>query len=147
MRLAAIALFAVATSGFAQTHNASPVGKWQTFDDDTHAPKALVEITDRDGVLSGRIVKLFPAAGDNPNPRCAECRGERHDQPVLGMTILWNFRRDGDAWDGGEALDPESGDVYRATLHLRDGGARLEMRGYIGIPLLGRSQIWARVAD
>lgn len=146
MRLAAIALFAVATSGFAQTHTASPVGTWQTFDDDTHAPKALVEIADHDGVLSGRIVRLFPAPGDDPNPRCADCPGERRGQPVLGMTNLWNFRRDGDHWADGEVLDPESGDIYRATLRLRD-DATLVVHGYIGIPLLGRSQVWTRVAD
>ena len=144
MRLAAIALFAFAVHAFAQAPNASPTGLWQTFDDDTHAPKALVEIAEHAGVLSGKIVKLFPAPGDDHDPRCANCPGQRHDQPVLGMTILWNFRRDGDHWDGGEILDPESGDEYRATLRLRDGGSKLDVHGYIGIPLLGRSQVWTR---
>jgi uncharacterized protein (DUF2147 family) len=62
------------------------------------------------------------------------------------MDILWNFHRDGDHWDGGEVLDPESGDIYRATLRLRD-DATLVVHGYIGIPLLGRSQVWTRIAD
>ena len=146
MRVVAIAALLLATApAFAQ--DASPAGLWQTFDDETHAPKALVEIVDRAGLLSGRVVKLFPAPGEDPDPRCTDCRGERHNQPVLGMTILWDFRRDGSGWDGGEVLDPESGDVYRATLHLRDGGARLDVHGYIGIPLLGRSQVWTRTAD
>ncbi|HEY7871878.1 MAG TPA: DUF2147 domain-containing protein, partial [Rudaea sp.] len=127
--------------------HASPAGLWQTFDDDTHAPKALVEIAEHAGVLSGKIVKLFPVPGDDPDPRCANCAGERRNQPVLGMTILWNFRRDGDHWDGGEVLDPESGDVYRAILHQRNDGKTLDVHGYIGLPLLGRSQIWTRVAD
>lgn len=130
----------------ALAHADSPAGLWQTFDDDTHAPKALVRIEDHAGIISGRIVKLFLAPGDDPNPHCADCRGERRDQPVLGMGILWNFRRDGDHWDGGEVLDPESGDIYRATLRLRD-DATLVVHGYIGIPLLGRSQVWTRVAD
>ena len=147
MRLAAIFVFAFAASALTQMHHASPIGVWQTFDDDTHAPKALVEITSHAGVLSGRIVKLFPAPGDDSDPRCTDCTGERRGQRVLGMTILWNFRRDGDGWDGGEVLDPESGDVYRATLRLRDGGKTLDVHGYIGIPLLGRSQIWTRVTD
>ncbi|MBS0556801.1 MAG: DUF2147 domain-containing protein [Proteobacteria bacterium] len=144
MRLPAIVLLLVAAPALAQAPNASPIGMWQTFDDDTHAPKALVEIAAHGGLLSGRIVKLSRATGDDPNPRCTQCAGDRHDQPVLGMTILWNFRRDGDAWDGGEVLDPESGDVYRASLHLLDGGKRLDVHGYIGIPLLGRSQVWDR---
>ena len=145
MRLAAIALFAFAT--LAPTHAASLVGTWQTFDDDTHAAKALVEITNHAGVLSGKIVKLFPAPGEDADPRCTQCAGTRHDQRVVGMTILWNFRRDGDHWSGGEVLDPESGDVYRAILHPRNDGKTLDVHGYIGIPLLGRSQIWTRAAD
>lgn len=147
MRIAAFALLAFAFAAQARAHDAAPTGTWQTYDDDTHAPKALVEISDHGGALSGRIVKLFPAAGDDPNPRCADCRGERRNQPVLGMTILWNFHRDGDGWAGGEVLDPESGDVYRATLHLRDGGTKLDVRGFVGIAFFGRSQIWTHVPD
>lgn len=147
MRLAAIALFVFATHALAQTRDASPAGVWQTFDDDTHAPKALVEISEHAGILSGRIVKLFPAPGDDPDPHCTDCTGARRNQHVVGMAILWDFRHDGDHWDGGEVLDPESGDVYHATLRLRDGGATLDVHGYIGIPLLGRSQIWKRTVD
>jgi len=145
MRIAAIVLLGFVAH--ASARDASPVGTWLTFDDDTHAPKALVRIEDHAGMVSGRVVKLFPAQGDDPDPRCADCRGERRDRPVLGMTILWNFRRDGDGWVGGEILDPESGDIYRATLHPRDDGATLVVHGYIGIPLLGRSQIWTRAAN
>lgn len=146
MRVVAIAALLLACApAFAQA--VSPAGLWQTFDDDTHAPKALVQIADRAGVLSGRIVKLYPSPGEDPDPRCVDCRGERRNQPVLGMTILWDFRHDGGLWDGGEVLDPESGDVYRATLRLRDGGDRLDVHGYIGIPLLGRSQVWTRAAN
>ncbi|HMM57867.1 MAG: DUF2147 domain-containing protein [Xanthomonadales bacterium PRO7] len=143
MRIAAIVLLGFAAHAFAQAPNASPAGLWQTFDDDTRAPKALVEIVERAGTLSGRIVKLFPAPDDDADPRCTQCAGARHNQRVVGMTILWNFHRDGDAWGGGEVLDPESGDIYRATLHLRD-DATLVVHGYIGIPLLGRSQTWER---
>lgn len=144
MRLAAILLLGFATHATAQASNTSPVGVWQTFDDDTHAPKALIQIADHAGVLTGHIVKLYTAPGEDANPRCTLCEGARRDQPVLGMTILWNFSRDGDHWDDGEILDPESGSVYRATLRVRDSGATLDMHGYIGIPLLGRSQEWKR---
>ena len=61
------------------------------------------------------------------------------------MTILWGMHRDGDDWSGGEILDPEQGSVYRASLHVdRDG--RLDVRGYIGVSLLGRTQVWERAA-
>jgi uncharacterized protein (DUF2147 family) len=143
MRIAALVLLGFAAHAFAR--DAAPVGTWQTFDDDTHAPKALVRIEDHAGIISGRIVKLFPAPGEDP--RCTDCTGAQHGQRVLGMTILRNFRRDGDYWDGGEVLDPESGDIYRAILRLSSDGTTLDVHGYIGIPLLGRSQVWARVAD
>ena len=121
----------------------SPAGTWKTIDDETHRPRALVRIEERDGVLSGRIVRLFREPGEDPDPLCEDCPGERHNQPVLGMTILWNFHRHGDAWEGGEVLDPEEGRIYRANLHLRD-DAHLDVHGYIGVPLLGRSQVWER---
>jgi uncharacterized protein (DUF2147 family) len=123
----------------------SPIGIWKTIDDDTHEAKALVEIAEQDGVVSGYIVKLFRHPDEIQDPICKPCEGERHDQRVIGMTILWNFRRDGDEWDGGEILDPEEGKIYRCKLHPIDGGARLEVRGFIGISLLGRTQVWERV--
>ncbi len=60
------------------------------------------------------------------------------------MTILWNMHRDGDTWDGGEILDPEEGKTYRGKLHPIDDGARLEVRGFIGFSLFGRTQVWER---
>ncbi len=124
----------------------SPVGVWKTFDDATHQAKSLIRISTDNGTLSGHIIKLFPAPGDDPDPHCMDCTGARHNQPVLGMLILWDMHRDGATWDGGEILDPESGSIYQASLHLHDAGVRLEVRGYIGVPLLGRSQEWLRVA-
>ncbi len=146
MRLTAIAVLLFAASVFAHGQDLSPVGLWKTMDDDTHEAKALVEISEHDGVLSGRIVKLFRKPQEDQNPLCEDCEGERHNQPVLGMTILWNMRHDGDEWDGGEILDPEKGKTYRCKLHVIDGGAELEVRGFIGISLLGRTQVWEHMS-
>jgi uncharacterized protein (DUF2147 family) len=144
MRYALPLILALAASHMANSAEvSSPVGVWKTFDDDTHAVKALVEIVDHDGELTARIVELFRDPGEDPNPSCKHCRGERHNQPVLGMTILWGMHRNGDAWDGGEILDPEEGKTYRCTLHLGVHG-ELEVRGYYGISLLGRTQVWER---
>jgi len=149
MRLSTFGFFAacllVRGSG-AQDISATPLGTWRTFDDDTHAPKALVEISVQDGELSGRIVKLFREAGEDPDPHCSACRGQRKDQRVLGMTILWGMHGDGAVWSGGEILDPEEGAIYRAKLHLASDG-KLEVRGYLGISLLGRTQVWERVQE
>lgn len=125
----------------------SPAGTWRTIDDATHEPRALVRIEEHGGTLTGQIVRLFRAPGEDPNPVCVDCTGERHNQPVLGMTILWNFHRHGEVWKDGEVLDPEEGGIYSANLHLRDNGTHLVVHGYIAVPLLGRSQIWERVDE
>ena len=143
-RLSALLLIAFLHAGTVHA-DPSPIGSWKTIDDDTHEAKALVEITEQGGVLTGHIVKLFRHPDEEQDPLCKPCEGERHDQRVLGMTILWDFHRDGDVWDGGEILDPEEGKIYRCKLHLIDGGAKLEVRGFIGISLLGRTQVWERV--
>ena len=125
----------------------TPLGTWTTIDDVSHQPRSLVRISEHDGVLSGRIVRLFRGPDEDPDPRCGKCEGARHDQRVIGMTILWGLHRDGDAWNGGEILDPESGSIYRVTLHPADGGQTLQVRGYIGFSLLGRTQVWQRAAS
>ncbi len=122
---------------------ATPAGLWRTIDDATGKPKSLVRIVEQDGVLSGRIERLF-----DPDPkwdgRCDQCRDERKDQPVLGMTILTNLRKDRDEYSGGDILDPENGNVYRCRLRVAEGGTKLEVRGFIGISLFGRTQSWLR---
>jgi uncharacterized protein (DUF2147 family) len=60
------------------------------------------------------------------------------------MDIIRGLHADGDGWAGGTILDPESGKVYRCSLSLRDGGKKLAVRGYLGIALLGRTQVWER---
>jgi uncharacterized protein (DUF2147 family) len=47
-------------------------------------------------------------------------------------------------WSGGEILDPKDGQTYKVRLKPVEGGARLEVRGYIGAPLFGRTQVWQR---
>jgi uncharacterized protein (DUF2147 family) len=61
------------------------------------------------------------------------------------MTILRGLRREGERYAGGEILDPDDGKVYRCAVTVIEGGKKLEVRGYIGIPLLGRSQVWQRM--
>lgn len=119
------------------------VGLWRTIDDRDGAPRALVRIVERGGEYVGTIEKgLRPE--DEQRPTCDKCTGPRRGQPLLGMEILSGIKKDGGRYGGGEILDPDSGQIYRCTITLRDGGERLELRGYVGTPLLGRSQIWER---
>jgi uncharacterized protein (DUF2147 family) len=128
----------------------SPVGLWQTISDVDGKPRALVEIRDAGGQLSGRIVGTL-RADEPPDKTCALCPGERKGQKLLGMTILSGLRRQGEGaeavWTGGEILDPDNGRSYRVNLTLEDGGRTLRVRGYIGVSLLGRTQRWQRAAD
>ncbi|MFM0739801.1 DUF2147 domain-containing protein, partial [Paraburkholderia xenovorans] len=75
---------------------------------------------------------------------CTACTDARKDQPILGMTIITDMKKDGDGWDHGQILDPENGKLYKCKMRLEDGGNKLVVRGYIGVSLLGRSQTWVR---
>jgi uncharacterized protein (DUF2147 family) len=120
---------------------ASPVGLWRTIDDTSGQAKALVRITEHDGALQGRIERLLL---ELPDAVCVACPGELKGRAVVGLTILRGLRREGEAWTGGEVLDPNNGKTYRAQLRLAEGGQRLQLRGYVGMPSLGRTQTWQR---
>jgi uncharacterized protein (DUF2147 family) len=132
-------------TGAAAWAQSSPAGLWRTIDDDGKTEKSHVRISEAGGTLSGRIEKIADAS--KQSARCAECEGARKDQPVLGMTIIEGVRRasGADHWDSGTILDPNNGKVYKVRMTLKDGGRALEVRGYVGMPLLGRSQTWQRV--
>lgn len=129
----------------AQAADTSPVGRWQTIDDETGKPKSIVQIEQAaNGTLSGKVVEILQS-NHGPNPMCDKCEGERKGKPIKGMTILWGLKPDGTAvWDGGSVLDPAKGKTYKAKVTLTDGGKKLQMRGYIGIEALGRTQTWIR---
>jgi len=119
----------------------SPVGLWRNIDDETKQAKALIRIVEQGGALVGRIERILT---DKTDAVCEKCTDERKDKPVQGMTILTGLKRDGDDWTGGEILDPNNGKVYRAKARLADGGRKLDVRGFIGIALVGRTQTWVR---
>ena len=60
------------------------------------------------------------------------------------MTILDGMRAEGDGFGGGRILDPDNGSVYKSRMVLIDSGKKMEVRGYIGVPMLGRTQVWVR---
>jgi uncharacterized protein (DUF2147 family) len=122
----------------------SPFGRWRTFDDKTGHESGVVEITPAGDSLQGKIVKVIPDPDDPPDTFCTKCEGPDKDKPILGLTIMKGFHQDGDEWDGGTILDPRTGNIYSAKLHVEDGGHKLFLRGFIGISLFGRTQTWIR---
>ena len=144
MRPLALLLLALLTPCLAFAQQASPVGQWRTIDDHSGKPRSTVEVyANADGTLSARIVRLIDQA-KGPNPMCDKCRGTLHGKPVVGMVIAWGLHRDGDSWSGGRILDPDNGKEYSVKLTPGQDGRTLEVRGYIGMPMLGRTQVWQR---
>ena len=140
--LISLALAAAAGSVLAQR---TPVGLWKSIDDETQAEKSQVRISDAGGVLTGKIEKIAEAG--KQDSKCEKCTDERKDKPVLGMLIIRNAKADADKehWEGGDILDPTNGKVYKLRLKPVEGGKKLEVRGFIGVALLGRTQTWLRV--
>ena len=121
----------------------SPAGLWKTVDDATGKEKAMIRITEAGGVFTGKIEKLLdPAKQDS---KCDECTDSRKGQPVVGLTIIRNIKKGESHWEGGDILDAANGKVYRARLTLSEDNKKLDVKGYIGTPLFGRTQTWARV--
>jgi uncharacterized protein (DUF2147 family) len=121
----------------------TPAGLWNTISDDDGRPTAVVELREVGGAYVGTVRALLVPA-DHDDSLCTKCSGDRKDQRIVGMQILWNMRPDDDGWSGGEILDPENGKIYHARMKLADGGRKLVVRGYIGLPLFGRSETWIR---
>ena len=122
----------------------TPVGLWKNIDDETGKPKALIRITENEGAFQGQIEKLYREPNEDQNPKCDKCEGARKDQPIVGMVILSGLKKEGEEFNGGEIIDPKNGKVYKAKMHLTDAGKKLNVRGYVGMPMLGRSQVWVR---
>jgi uncharacterized protein (DUF2147 family) len=140
----AVALAALLSVPAAWAADASPVGLWKNIDDVSGKPKALIRISENKGELEGRIEQLFRPAGEEQNPKCVKCEGVLKDQPIVGMVFMSGLKKSGDEYNGGEILDPDNGKVYKSKIKLIDGGKKLNVRGYIGVPMFGRSQVWVR---
>lgn len=121
----------------------SPVGLWKTIDDKTNKPRSLVRIVEENGEYKG-IVEKGLREDDNPERVCEKCDAPRKNQKIHGMIFMWGLKKDGNEFKGGEILDPENGKIYRCKMKLVDGGKKLDVRGFIGIALIGRTQTWWR---
>lgn len=119
----------------------SPVGIWKTIDDNTGEAKSHIEIYEKDGKFYGKIVKLLLSPEDKV---CEACSGDKKGKPLMGMNIVENLEPYDDYWSYGTIMDPESGKVYKCSIWT-EGPDKLKVRGYIGISLAGRNQIWHRV--
>ena len=134
--LLSFALSFIGVLSFAQIE-----GKWKTIDDETGKAKSIVEIWKKsDGKYYGKISQLLVKP---ENANCVSCKDDRKNKPLLGMEIIRGLKKDGDEFTGGTITDPKNGKSYKCTI-TKDGD-KLNVRGYMGISLIGRTQTWQKV--
>ncbi|MDN3677177.1 DUF2147 domain-containing protein [Flavobacterium paronense] len=116
-------------------------GKWKTVDDETGKEKGMVEIYEHKGKVYGKIVEIFEQ--EHRHQKCEKCEGDDKNKPILGLVIIKGLTKNEGVYDGGKIVDPKNGKKYHCKMTI-DGKEKLIVRGYIGIPLFGRSQTWIR---
>ncbi len=118
-------------------------GRWFTIDEDTGRPGSVIRMWVDGGKLTGQIDELV-RRDPGPEPRCTKCEGALKDKPFLGLKMMWGLEQASDTkWQNGRILDPTSGTVYRCEVKLV-GKDQLDVRGYVGVSLLGRTVTWRR---
>jgi uncharacterized protein (DUF2147 family) len=144
----ALAILFAATTVARADSEPTAAGFWEAQDDDGH-PTAWFLFTDKDDVYSARLVKGFKVPGDDKPPQkiCTKCPGDKKGAHIMGLTLFWGMKRDGLSYTEGSVLDPRDGSVYHAKMDLSEDGKELSVRGYIGIPMLGKTQVWHRLPD
>lgn len=134
--LAAIALF-FSVFSFAQIE-----GKWKTIDDETKQAKSIVEIyKSSNGKYYAKIVQLLQKPENN---NCVKCTDDRKNKPLIGLEIVRGLEKDGNEFSGGTITDPKSGKTYKCIIK-NNGTDKLDVRGFIGFSLIGRTQVWHKV--
>jgi uncharacterized protein (DUF2147 family) len=139
MRILLIILL-LSTNGFAQD---TILGKWTTIDDSSGKPRSVVEIVEKESLVFGKIIKLYPNPGEDPDPICDQCAEDdtRFNKKIIGLEIIRNMKWSEKELSEGNILDPESGKIYQCKIWLE--GNELKVRGYWG-PFF-RTQTWKKV--
>ena len=136
-----IAVFALSVIASLGLQAQTVTGKWKTIDDETGKAKSIVEISEKNGKIYGKVVEILT---DKKDAKCDKCPGADKGKPIKGLTIIKGLKKDGSEYSGGTITDPGSGKEYKCALKL-DGSDKLNVRGYVGIQALGRTQTWVRV--
>lgn len=132
----------------------SPVGFWAAKDDHTGQVLSVIQIwQDGAGSYNGRVYEIknitvngVPQKADDI---CKTCTGNLLNKPMLCLQVVYDMQQKAgttDTWENGKAYDPKSDNTYHAKMWLTNKGNTLSLRGFIMMPLFGRTQEWTRVA-
>ena len=131
-------LFAFAALLFTTLSYAQIEGKWKTIDDESGQAKSIVQIYKaKNGKYYGKIVELLMKP---ENVNCVNCKDDRKNKPLIGLEIIRGLEKDGDDFESGTITDPKTGKTYKCIIKRE--GDKLNVRGYVGFSLIGRSQTW-----
>jgi hypothetical protein len=108
---------------------------------------AKVEIYRNNNTYQGKVVWLKepidPKTG-KPKTDIQHPDKSLHNRPIIGLVNLWGFHYAGNnEWEGGHIYDPKNGKEYKCVITMKDKNI-LNVRGYIGITLIGRTDTWTR---
>ena len=145
MRLTILVAAALAGSALSAIAQTTPVGLWKTISDKDGSVTSEVRVVDNAGVLSGRVERTF-RTDVKTDAKCDLCKDDRKDQPIIGLEIIRGLGKAAgkEVWEGGTVIDPDNGTVYKLKMTPIDGGKKLEVRGFVGFSLFGRTQTWIR---
>jgi len=136
-RLTGVACFLTSFSVFAQSSKI--IGHWKTIDDSTGETESIVEIFRKsDGKYYGKVVQMLVKP---ENENCIKCKDDRKNKPLVGLEVIRGLSEDRNEFTGGTITDPKNGKSYKCIV-TRGEDDKLNVRGYIGFSLIGRTQVW-----